>query len=572
MINRTGSIHFFRLMLVAVLLILLTGCSSIEASSSMPTETTHSDESFPELEELGAIEGDTIIEIEVIIILMLMTALLVNIAANKLRIPYTVGLVLVGLGLTLIDGIPVISVSPELILALLVPPLVFEAAYHIDFNDMRRDLKLILVLAIPGVVLTTFLVGGVVSLGAGLAMPVALVFGALVAATDPIAVVALFRSLGVPRRLQLLLESESLLNDGTAIVIFYLMVTIALTGQFNLVTSVLDFLLVAGGGVAVGALLGVISSRLIARIDDHLVETTLTTVLAFGAYLVAEEMLGVSGVLAVVAAGLTTGNITPAGMSATTKIATQNFWEFAAFLANSFAFLLVGLQIDLAVLWENIDVIFWAILAVLVARAVSIYGLSRIGGRISLQWKNVLFWGGLRGAISLALVLSLTPAMPHYEQLQAMAFGVVLFTLLVQGLTMGPLVKRMGLVVESSGQSEYEVSHARVIAIRAAQARLIEMHANGLMSDFTWQKLQPWLSEQSEELTQKVRHILEQYPGLYEQEMKNVWREAMRAQRSSIKVLSEQNIISEKTYVEIAAEFDAELDESESSWSELSHI
>ena len=167
MINRTGSIHFFRLMLVAVLLILLTGCSSIEASSSMPTETTHSDESFPELEELGAIEGDTIIEIEVIIILMLMTALLVNIAANKLRIPYTVGLVLVGLGLTLIDGIPVISVSPELILALLVPPLVFEAAYHIDFNDMRRDLKLILVLAIPGVVLTTFLVGGVVSLGAG---------------------------------------------------------------------------------------------------------------------------------------------------------------------------------------------------------------------------------------------------------------------------------------------------------------------------------------------------------------------------------------------------------------------
>jgi CPA1 family monovalent cation:H+ antiporter len=316
----------------------------------------------------------------------------------------------------------------------------------------------------------------------------------------------------------------------------------------------------------------VVSSRLIARIDDHLVETTLTTVLAFGAYLVAEEVLHVSGVLAVVAAGLATGNITPKGMSAKTKIITQNFWEFAAFLANSFAFLLIGLQIDLALLWENIDVILWAILAVLVARAVSVYGLSWVGRGISLQWKNVLFWGGLRGAISLALALSLTPAMPHYEQLQVMAFGVVLFTLLVKGLTMEPLIKRLGLVGQLEDRAEYENSHARMIAFRAAQARLEEMHANGLMSDFTWQKLKPWLAAQSEELTQKIRQILDEHPGLHEQEMKNVWREAVLAQRSSIQVLSAENIISSKTYSKLAAELDAELDKTETSWSELSHL
>jgi monovalent cation:H+ antiporter, CPA1 family len=228
-----------------------------------------------------------IITIEEITVLLLLIASAVAVLARRLRIPYTVGLVLIGLALSLL--IPTrIQMSPQIILALLVPPLIFEAAFHLRWDDLRRDFWLILLLAIPGVILTTLFVGGVVALGTGLAIQAALVFGAIVSATDPVAVVALFRRLGVPRRLQVLLEGESLFNDGTAIVMFNLMIAVALAGRFNLATSVRDFMTVSGGGVLVGIALGMIVSQVIGRIQDPLVETTLTTVLAFGSYLVAE--------------------------------------------------------------------------------------------------------------------------------------------------------------------------------------------------------------------------------------------------------------------------------------------
>ena len=242
-----------------------------------------------------------------------------------------------------------VDFTPQIIMLLLVPPLVFEAAFHIRFDDLRRDFGLILLLAVPGVMLTTLLVGWLVSWGTGLALQAALVFGALIAATDPVAVVALFRKLGAPHRLQVLLESESLFNDGTAIVMFGLMITTALQGRFDLRQSISQFITVAGGGVIVGLIFGISISQFIKRIDDPLVETTLTTALAFGSYLLAEN-LHVSGVLAVVTAGIISGNASQQSMSASTRLVVNNFWEFAAFVANSFIFLLIGLTIDLNIL------------------------------------------------------------------------------------------------------------------------------------------------------------------------------------------------------------------------------
>src|ERR1041384_6084515 len=244
--------------------------------------------------------GIDIITIEHITIILLLIASAVAVLARRLRIPYTVGLVLIGLALSLLSSTK-ITVSPQIILALLVPPLVFEAAFHLRWDDLRRHFWLILLLAIPGVILTTLFVGGVVAWGTGLTIQAALVLGALVSATDPVAVIALFRRLGVPRRLQVLLEGESLFNDGTAIVMFNLMISIALVGGFSLVKSVRDFIAISGGGVLIGVALGVLTSQVIQRIQDPLVETTLTTVLAFGSYLVA-EYFHVSGVLAVAAA------------------------------------------------------------------------------------------------------------------------------------------------------------------------------------------------------------------------------------------------------------------------------
>ena len=266
----------------------------------------------------------------------------------------------------------------------------------------------------------------------------------------------------------MLLEGESLFNDGTAIVMFSLTIAIVLNGSFSLTSNIASFLTVAGGGILIGITLGLLVSQFIGGIDEPLVETTLTIILAFGSYLLAES-LHFSGVLAVVAAGLVNGNAGPRGMSPTTRTVVHNFWETGAFLANSFVFLLVGFAIDVTHLIANWKAIAWAILAVLAARVVAIYGFSIFSKQIPGRWKHVLYWGGLRGAIVLALALSLPTQgvfAAERAQLQAMAFGVVLFTLLVQGFSMGWLMRRLKIVERSTVQEEYERRHARYVAGR----------------------------------------------------------------------------------------------------------
>lgn len=511
-----------------------------------------------------------ILLIEEIVIALLAIAVLVGIAAHRLRVPYTVGLVLMGLLMTLYQGVD-FTLSPNLILALLVPPLIFEAAFHLNLDDLRHNLVPILALALPGVVLTMFIVGGIVSIGAGLSFPTALVFGALVSATDPVSVVALFRSMGVPKRLQVLLEGESLFNDGTAIVMFNLVIVVAATGasHFNLTRSLIEFLRVSGGGLLIGLLLGVVVSQIISRIDDYLIETTLTIVLAYGAYLVAEA-IGVSGVLAVVAAGLTNGNIGPRGMSPTTRIVLYNFWDNAAFLANSFIFLLIGLQINLPALFEGWRPILWAILAMLVARAIAVYGLARVGNGISSHWQHVLFWGGLRGAISLALVLSLPALLPQAtDQLQTMAFGVVLFTLIVQGFTMKPLVARLGLTGRSEAQDEYDRRHARAVAGRDAYEHLKRRHQQGLLSDPTWHLVGPILQEHNRSLAEAVRDVMSADPQVELQELDTARREYLRAQRSAVNRLRRDGTLSDEIYNQLIAEIDAAITNPNTGWSDL---
>ena len=515
--------------------------------------------------------GEQIIVVERFIILSLLVASVVAVVARRLRLPYTVGLVLIGLAVTLLSPIQ-IQISPQVILALLVPPLVFEAAFHIRLEDLSRDFWLILLLAVPGVIITTLMVGWLVAQGTGIAIPVALVFGALVSATDPVAVVELFRRLGAPRRLQVLLEGESLLNDGTAIVMFSLMLSIAINGKFDLANSVVQFIAIAGGGTLIGIILGLLVSQFIGRIDDPLVETTLTVVLAFGAYLVAES-LHASGVLAVVAAGIVNGNVGPRGMSPTTRVVVFNFWETAAFLANSFIFLLIGLTINLTTLFANWRAIGWAILAVLIARAVSIYGFSMFGRELPGKWKHILYWGGLRGAIVLALALSL-PEQGNIltaarEPLQAMAFGVVLFTLLVQGFSTDWLMNKLKIVQRSHYQEEYERRHARLVAGRAAQDYLRRLNQQGLLSEHTWQRLSPLIDRQNTTLAEAVREIITSDPTFEAEELDTAHREALRAQRSALVGLLRDGVISEENYSQLVSEVDAALTEENLSWPDL---
>jgi CPA1 family monovalent cation:H+ antiporter len=504
--------------------------------------------------------GENIIFLEEVIVILLLISSAVAVAARRFRVPYTVGLVIIGLAITLLNPQQV-EFTPQIILLLLVPPLVFEAAFHIRFDDLRRDFWLILLLAVPGVVLTTVLVGWMVSLGTGLALQAALVFGALVAATDPVAVVALFRRLGAPRRLQVLLESESLLNDGTAIVMFGLMLTTALRGTFDLRQSITQFITVAGGGVVVGLIFGLSVSQFIKRIDDSLVETTLTTVLAFGSYLLAEN-LHVSGVLAVVTAGVISGNTSQRYMTASTRLVVYNFWEYAAFVANSFVFLLVGLAIDLSVLFANWQAIGWAILAALAARVVSTYGFSLFGYEVPSKWKHVLFWGGLRGAITLALALSLPNEgifITERGRLQAMAFGLTLFTLLVQGFSMDWLLKRLKLVVRSTAQVEYEKRHARFVSGRAGYDYLRRRSQEGMISEHTWQKLSLMLKQKNDALMEEVRLMMKDEPDVEAEELDTAYRESLRAQRTALTGLLRDGVISEDTYSLLIGEVDEAL-------------
>ena len=525
---------------------------------------------------------DNIVVAEEIIIGLLLVASLVAIVVQRFRLPYTVGLVGIGLLFATIFEPLNTPISSEIILSLLVPPLIFEAAFHLRLEDLRRDLGLILLLAVPGVILTTLVVGGVIfAANIGIGIELALVFGALIAATDPVAVVALFRRLGAPKRLQVLLEGESLFNDGTAIVMFNIMLAIAgiathgestLTTESGLGLWIAEFLKVAGGGVLTGVALGMFASQIIGRIDDALVETTLTTVLAFGSYLIGEHVLGVSGVLAVVTAGIVNGNVGPRGMSATTRVVVFNFWEYAAFLANSFIFLVIGLTIDIADLLNNLPSIGVAILAVLLARALGIYGLSIFNREISTKWKHIMYWGGLRGAIALALVLTISAddvSLDIVNQLRSMAFGVVLFTLLFQGVSMDWLVKKLKLVQRSVFQEEYERRHARFVAARAAYDYLRRMNQQGLISEHTWQRLAPVMERQNDTLVDAVKRVITSDPAVEAEELDTAHRQALRAQRSALTGLLRDGVISEDNYSQLVSEVDSALTEQSYNWPEL---
>jgi len=518
------------------------------------------------------LQPGAIIRIEVVVIGLLAVAAVVSIVTQRLQIPYTIGLVLVGLGLTLIGQDPVRAISPEIILALFIPPLVFDAAFQLHFADLRRNLSLILMMAIPGVILTTLLVGFLVSLGTEISLATAMVFGALIAATDPVSVTALFRSVGAPKRLQVLVEGESLFNDGTSMVIFRIVLAIALLGEFQLGKSVLQFFVMAGGGIATGFVIGASISLLLRQVNNHLAETTLTAVIAYGSYILAETMFGVSGVLAVVAAGITTSQVASTGMSPTTRTVVFNFWENVAFLANSFVFLFIGFQTKLSLLWENVWAIVWSILAVLVSRAAVVYGLSYFNKRdVPRNWWPILYWGGLRGAISLALVLSLSWNFPNRGQLQAMAFGVVLFTLLVQGLTIYPLMNRLGIIQRGESQLEYERQHALATSMRAAKSRLNSLHRRGMISEYVLNALNPMIEQKIETFTREEREALQTEASLRQRALGDAWRETLRARRNTLSGLYRDNIISDKIYFELVSEVD-EMLQNEEKWPELDGI
>jgi CPA1 family monovalent cation:H+ antiporter len=382
--------------------------------------------------------------------ILLLVACLIAMVSRRIGLPYSVGLVAAGLAIALIPNTPEFPLSRDLIFNILLPPLVFEAALQLPWRSFRRELPVVLTLAFFGVALAAAIVASGMHFGLGWSWLGALLFGVLISATDPVAVIAAFKEMNAEKRLCMLVESESLLNDGVVAVAFAVLVAVAGGASASVGSVIPSFLWTLFGGALIGGAVSGLILLLAGRTKDHLVEITLTTLAAYGSFLIAERVHA-SGVLASLTAGLMIGNLGRLGsISDEGKAHVLSAWEFFAFLANSFVFLLIGVQ-EAGVPVNRLGYLAAgsAILLVLLGRAVAVYPLALLfrptSLKVSIPYQHVLFWGGLRGALGLALALTVPATVPERVPIIITAFVVVAFSIFVQGLTMPWLVNRLGL-------------------------------------------------------------------------------------------------------------------------------
>ncbi|HVY45235.1 MAG TPA: cation:proton antiporter, partial [Minicystis sp.] len=424
-------------------------------------------------------------QFEILFVLLFAVATAVAILTRRLRMPYTVALVAAGLLLGSINLFTPPHLTKDLLYAVFLPGLVFEAAFHLEFKAFWASKVTIVSLAVPGVVAAIVFTALLLvpftrafRVAHGLGWSEGVVFGALLAATDPIAVVALFRSLGAPPRLGMLVEAESLLNDGTAVVFFTLVIA-AIRGQVSLGGAVFDFARVVGAGAVIGVALGYGVSKIIQRIDDAMIEITLTTIAAYGSFALAES-LHVSGIIATVVAGMVCGNLGATSMSPTTRIATLGFWDYVAFALNSVVFLLIGFEVRVREMLASWDIILVAWAAVTFGRALVIgitwAALRRTPERMPASWIAPISWGGIRGALAMVLALALPDDFPMRGLLLRMTFGVVVLSILLQGLTTS-FVLRVFRVVTPRRVDAYQERRGDALAARAALDAIEQMRA-----------------------------------------------------------------------------------------------
>jgi CPA1 family monovalent cation:H+ antiporter len=388
---------------------------------------------------------------------LLLVAAVVAMLARRWRVPYSIGLVIAGIGLALLPFTPRVELTKELIFTAFLPPLIFEAAIHLRWRDLRKDLLLILVLATLGVLLAAAVTGAGMHYFFHWTWLAAAIFGVLIAATDPVSVIATFKDIGVGGRVRLLVEAESLFNDCTAAVAYAIVLALAggeSVGMFGLTKTLVVTVL---GAIVCGALVAGVTLVLAGATDDHLVEITFTLVAAYGSFLLAEHF-HLSGVFARLVAGLLVGNVGHLAISSKSREAVEDFWEYAAFFVNSLIFLLIGIRVALQSFRALLVSAIVAILLVMLSRAVAIYPLclifSRSKSRVTYRHQHILFWGGLRGALGLALALGLPSQFPNRQEIVTVSFAVVAFSILVQGLTITPLMRRLGELPKGRSPSD----------------------------------------------------------------------------------------------------------------------
>ncbi len=483
------------------------------------------------------------IEIEIILLFMVIISVAMSVRYFS-NLPYTIALIFAGIILSFFDIFPDIHLTPELIFHVLLPPLLFEAAFNLNANELKENMKPILIYAVFGVIIavfsTAFLLLGAYSLLGQTAMPLmaALLFGAVISSTDPISVLAIFKQLGVPKRLSSIIEGESLLNDGVSVVIYGIVLSaIVSDAHFSLTHGIKEFVLVAFGGAVVGGVLGLTFSRITALVDDHLIEITLTTVLTYLAYMSA-EYFEVSGVISVITAGLMVGNYgTKIGMSPTTRVSVKDFWDYIAFVINSVVFIIIGLEVGIVHIFTNFHYILVAIFSVLIGRTIAILFLTpfinRIYRDISLKWQMIFIWGGVRGALAMALALAIPTSYEFREVILIMTFGVVGFSLIVQGLSIGKLLKFLNIGGRDKNLEEYELKKGKLIALNGALVELEEMFKEALVSEHVHHLLLEYNTKDIEKAKEAMEELVKN-PDVKDYEFKTSLKRLLLKQKDAI--------------------------------------
>ncbi len=521
-------------------------------------------------------------ETETILILLFVVATAVAIAVQRLAVPYTVALVFTGLGLGLLHAFQAPHLTKALLFNVFLPGLLFEAAFHIEFKQFWRNRLTIHSLALPGVV-------AAIALTALILTPVAnglhfvenftwkhaLVFGAIISASDPIAVVAIFKNLGVPKRLSVLLEGESLLNDGVAIVFFTLSLALVAGTVVTAGGLVFDFIKIVGIGALIGAGVGLVVSQVIRQVDDPMIEITLTTIAAYASFLAAEHF-HYSGVIATVSAGMLCGNYgARVGMSPSTRIAVESFWEYVAFALNSIVFLLIGLEVDFQGLLATWQAILVAYLVVTGGRALVIFGASsllrRTRERIPWAWSVILTWGGLRGGLPMVLVLSLPKDFPHRELLVSMTFGVVIVSILVHGLTMSPLLWWLGIVRGRQERAAYELTRGKLHAAHAALEEIDRMSHVHFTNPEVLASLRRDYEQKVERDSAALNELHIERQQLQAEELQWARRHLLLVEKRVVTDAFHQGLLSQAVHEKLLADIDAQLLRLESGESEESN-
>ncbi|MFC1850844.1 Na+/H+ antiporter [candidate division CSSED10-310 bacterium] len=520
-----------------------------------------------------------------LIIELLLIASIVAIAVKYIKLPYTVALIMVGLVLSfarlfnvhLIPGSGEFHLTKDLVFLIFLPPLLFEGAINMDLEILRRNKLFVALLAFVGTLVTCVLFGISLNLAFGFSLIPALLMGSILAPTDPVSVLALFKENGVDKDLSIIVEGESVFNDGLGVVLFLILLEAIETDKISFFSSFTTFIWEVGVAGFVGLTVGFIVHNILGRIDDHLTEVTISLVLAYGVYIIADA-IHASGVIAVVCAGLIMGNYGRVlSMSPTTRLTLTSFWEVAAFLANSLLFLLIGIEFDprdLQTNWKLVLILFFFLLIFRSFVVYGIFGLVHLFKRVPpLKWLHVVNWGGLRGSIPIALALGLptditlkmADTVLNRREIIAIVFGVVLLSLLVQGLSIKSLLNFLKLTGLSEAALKYERMLGKIIATKSALEVLRHLFDRGEVTDLTHEKLENKLKREKNFIVSDMKEFLAEHGEVHDAEFQTISRTILLSQRAAIQESFHRGLLSEHVASELIRFIDVKITDSHAS-------